>query len=341
MSDTGPYISQVMGRSDSLTQLHINYATQANNSLNTIMSNLAKNSRVSLPSVDALKDPTDPNEVFFRPDSDLSQIFAADYLGTYNELKTWYADLVSKAQDLFFPNIESTLGPETDKWLLAAINGEVIKLDEDAELNRGRSRAWREAARAKQQAASGVSALGYPFPSGALLSAVNEADLVAGNAVYELNRDITIRAQEVRIQIVQMAIAQVNQLRQTAISGLTSYLGAFASLPGTATQYAAQKAQAKESLWAAGARYYASKLQFQQLVTDAGKVNVGKDLTLAQLDASLQDKQIERDLKSLQTSAEVYGRLVAGAMAGINSHVSLGGSANVSESLSYSYSGKV
>lgn len=340
-NETGPVIDRVISRADGLAQLHINYARNANADLNSIMSSLANSTRITIPKINALDSPEDPNETYFKPDTDLSQLFATDYLGTYGELKTWYGELVANAQQLFFPNIEDTLGPETDAWLLKAIKGEAIKLDEDAELNRGRSRAWAEADRAKKQAAGGVAAMGYSLPSGALFAAVNEANYAATNTVYELNRDITIEAQKVRIQIVQAAVAQVNQMRQTAISGLTSYLNAFSSLPGTAVQYAAQKADAKKSLWESGARYYASKVQFQQIVADVGKANLGKDVSLAQLDVSMQDKIIERDLKSLQTAAEVYGRLVAGAMAGINSHVSLSGGASVSDSVSLQYSGQV
>ena len=48
-------------------------------------------------------------------------------------------------------------------------------------------------------------------------------------------------------------------------------------------------------------------------------------------------KQIERDLKSLQVMVEVVGRLVAGAMAGINSHISLGANSNANLSESHSY----
>ena len=60
-------------------------------------------------------------------------------------------------------------------------------------------------------------------------------------------------------------------------------------------------------------------------------------MQLSTLQAGLDDKEVERALKSLQTAAEVYGRLVAGAMAGINSHISLG--ANSNASTNYNLSG--
>lgn len=341
MTDTAPYIAQIMNRSGSLADLHITHANNATASLNSIVAGLVQSKTVTIPSITNLIDPSAPTDTNFVPNKDTAAIFRDDYQGQFQALNTWFQQLKSDATEILFPFLDTPAGDDADAWIIKAINGEAIKLAEDAELNRGRTRITEEAIRAKRTAASGYSALGYMLPTGAMLSAQLEADYGANRSIAELNRDLTIKAQEIRIDLVKTAVAQVNSLRQVAANGLTGYLNAFASLPGSAAQYAAQREQAQKDLWAAGAQYYGAQLNFQSLLTDIHKANLGKDTTMAQLDANLKDKIIERDLKSLQTAAEVYGRLVAGAMAGINSHVSLSGDARVSDSISYQYSGKV
>ena len=178
--------------------------------------------------------------------------------------------------------------------------------------------------------------MGFSLPTGSLLAARQEADFIANRGMSELNRDLTIRVKELNLDLVKFAVAQVNNLRSVAVSGMTSYLNAFASLPGSAAQYAQQKASAKTAMWEAGRNYYLAQLNFKQHLLDTSKANMQKDIQLSELKAGLDDKEIERALKSLQTAAEVYGRLVAGAMAGINSHISLGANNNASVSWNWS-----
>lgn len=316
--------SEFVSRADAVTQLHINHVRQATADLNAIMASLKQATGVTVPPINVLAPEAEPAQVNFIPSKDVVAVFADDYKGIFSDLKTWFADLNSGAIETFFPYASTPAGDDADVWLSKVIRGEVIQLAEDAELGRGRTRAWEEASRAKKVAAAGYSALGYPLPPGALLAVQQEADYAADRAVFELNRDITIESQKLRIQMVQFAVGQVNSLRQVAAQGLTGYLNAFTSLPNTAVSYAAQKEKAQEGLWDAGRQYYASQLAFKNTLNDIKKANQQADIVGAQLSVSIQDKQIERDLKSLQTAAEVYGRLVAGAMAGINSHISLG-----------------
>jgi hypothetical protein len=178
--------------------------------------------------------------------------------------------------------------------------------------------------------------MGFSLPTGSLLAARQEADFIANRGMSELNRDLTIRVKELNFDLVKFAVGQVNSLRSVAVSGMTSYLNAFASLPGSAAQYAQQKASAKTAMWEAGRNYYLAQLNFKQHLLDTSKANMQKDIQLSELKAGLDDKEIERALKSLHTAAEVYGRLVAGAMAGINSHISLGANNNASVSWNWS-----
>ena len=320
--------SDFVNRADAVTNLHINHVRQATADLNAIMASLKQATGVSVPPINVLAPESEPAQVNFIPSKDVVAVFADDYKGVFSDLKTWLSDLKTGAIETFFPYAALPAGDEADDWLIKAIRGEAIQLAEDAELGRGRTRAWEEASRAKKIAAAGYSALGYILPPGALLAAQQEADYAAGRAVFEINRDITIESQKLRIQMVQFAVGQVNSLRQVAAAGLTGYLNAFTSLPNTAVSYAAQKEKAQEGLWDAGRQYYASQLAFKNTLNDIKKANQQAGVVEAQLSVGIQEKQIERDLKSLQTAAEVYGRLVAGAMAGINSHISLGANSN-------------
>ena len=328
--------SEFVARANNVTQLHIQHVNKATADLNSIMSSLGAKTQVSVDNVLSITPQGEPASVNFVPDEDVAVIFKDDYHGEFQALKEWFSSLRKEATDIFFPFVDAAGGDSADEWVKKAIAGQAINLAEDAEFNRGRTRIYEESQRSKQQAAGAVAAMGFSLPTGSLLAARQEADFIANRGMSELNRDLTIRVKELNLDLVKFAVAQVNSLRSVAVSGMTSYLNAFASLPGSAAQYAQQKASAKTAMWEAGRNYYLAQLNFKQHLLDTSKANMQKDIQLSELKAGLDDKEIERALKSLQTAAEVYGRLVAGAMAGINSHISLGANNNASVSWNWS-----
>ena len=328
--------SEFVARADNVTQLHIQHVNKATADLNSIMSSLGAKTQVSVDNVLSIVPQGEPASVNFIPSEDVAGIFKDDYHGEFQALKEWFSNLRKEATDIFFPFVDAAGGDSADEWVKKAIAGTSINLAEDAEFNRGRTRIYEESQRSKQQAAGAVAAMGFSLPTGSLLAARQEADFIANRGMSELNRDLTIRVKELNLDLVKFAVAQVNSLRSVAVSGMTSYLNAFASLPGSAAQYAQQKASAKTAMWEAGRNYYLAQLNFKQHLLDTSKANMQKDIQLSELKAGLDDKEIERALKSLQTAAEVYGRLVAGAMAGINSHISLGANNNASVSWNWS-----
>ena len=328
--------SEFVARADNVTQLHIQHVNKATADLNSIMSSLGAKTQVSVDNVLSIVPQGEPASVNFIPNEDVAGIFKDDYHGEFQALKEWFSNLRKEATDIFFPFVDAAGGDSADDWVKKAIAGTSINLAEDAEFNRGRTRIYEESQRTKQQAAGAVAAMGFSLPTGSLLAARQEADFIANRGMSELNRDLTIRVKELNLDLVKFAVAQVNNLRSVAVSGMTSYLNAFASLPGSAAQYAQQKASAKTAMWEAGRNYYLAQLNFKQHLLDTSKANMQKDIQLSELKAGLDDKEIERALKSLQTAAEVYGRLVAGAMAGINSHISLGANNNASVSWNWS-----
>ena len=328
--------SEFVARADNVTQLHIQHVNKATADLNSIMSSLGAKTQVSVDNVLSIAPQGEPASVNFVPNEDVAGIFKDDYHGEFQALKEWFSDLRKEATDIFFPFVDAAGGDSADEWVKKAIAGQAINLAEDSEFNRGRTRIYEESQRTKQQAAGAVAAMGFSLPTGSLLAARQEADFIANRGMSELNRDLTIRVKELNLDLVKFAVALVNCLRSVAVSGMTSYLNAFASLPGSAAQYAQQKASAKTAMWEAGRNYYLAQLNFKQHLLDTSKANMQKDIQLSELKAGLDDKEIERALKSLQTAAEVYGRLVAGAMAGINSHISLGANNNASVSWNWS-----
>lgn len=331
--------SDFVARADAITQMHLLHVNRATADLGAIMSGLGSQKQVTVGKVDSIAVQAEPAAVNFVPNEDVASIFKDDYHGEFQALKDWFVDLRQQATEIFFPFVDAAGGDSADSWVQRAIAGIAIDLAEDAEFNRGRSRVSSEALRAKAQAATGTAAMGFAMPTGALLAARQEAEFAANRGLAELNRDLTIRAKELNLDLVKFAVGQVNSLRSVAVSGMNGYLSAFASLPGSAAQYAKQKADAKTAMWDAGKNYYLAQLNFRQHLLDTHKSNQSKDLRLSELKAGLDDKEIERSLKSLQTAAEVYGRLVAGAMAGINSHISLGANSNTSTNWSISAKG--
>ena len=326
--------SEFISRADAVTNKHLAFATQQLSALNAIMSNLTQTADVEVPDINELLAEESPL-INFVPNEDIAAIFRDDYKGQFGELKTWFDDLKSGAIETFFPYTNTSGGDLADSWIAQAISGEAINLAEDPEIARGRTRIFEEAQRAKKQASAGYSALGYVLPPGAMLAASQEADFAANRGIAEFNRDMTIEAQRVRIQMVQFAVGQVNNLRGIAAQGLTGYLNAFASLPGSAAQYASQKSAAKQALWNASKDYYQAQTGFKGLLLEGKKTNVQSDITHAQLKVGIEDKKIERDMKSMQVMVEVVGRLVAGAMAGINSHISLGATSSANDTYTH------
>lgn len=327
MAVSGGVTQQVfVDHAERITGMHLQHVNNATADLNAIMSSLGSNAKVNVNDVTDITPETEPDRVNFVPNEDVSRIFQDDYQGEFASLKTWFSGLRTQATEIFFPYINAEGGSDADEWVRRAIAGVAISLAEDAEFNRGRSRITEETIRAKRQAADATAAMGFRFPTGALLAARNEADFSANRGLAELNRELTIEVKRLNLDLVKFAVGQVNNLRSVAVSGLNGYLNAFASLPGAAAQFANQKAGAKAALWEAGKNYYMAQLGFKEHLLNTHKANQAKDLNLAELQAGLDDKEIERALKSLTTAAEVYGRLVAGAMAGINSHISLGAS---------------
>lgn len=337
MSGEMMYQSDFVARADAVTQKHLERVNTATADLNAIMSSLGVQSQVTVQNVQSIIPQSEPAAVNFVPDDDVARIFQDDYHGEFDALRDWFVTLRKEATEIFFPFVDTSGGDSADVWVQKAIAGVAIDLAEDAEFNRGRSRVYGEALRAKQQAAGAAAAMGFSLPPGAMLAARQEADFMANGKLSELNRDLTIRVKELNLDLVRFAVGQVNDLRSVAVSGMNGYLNAFASLPGSAAQYAKQKADAKTAMWDAGRNYYLAQLNFKNHLLETHKTNQAKDLHLSDLKAGLDDKEIERALKSLQTAAEVYGRLVAGAMAGINSHISLG--ANSNASTNYNLSG--
>ena len=323
-----------ISRADAVTAKHLTFANQQLQSLTTALSNLTQTADIEVPNIQALLAENDPL-INFVPNEDIAAIFRDDYKGQFGELKAWFADLKTGAIETLFPYANASGGDLADAWIAKAISGEAINLAEDAEIGRGRTRIFEEAQRAKKQASAGYSALGYMLPPGAMLAASQEADFAANRGIAELNSNLTIEAQRVRIQLVQFAVGQVNNLRGIAAQGLTGYLNAFASLPGSAAQYASQKSAAKQALWNASKDYYQAQTGFKGLLLEGKKTNVQSDITQAQLKVGIEDKKIERDMKSMQVVVEVLGRLVAGAMSGINSHISLGATNTASDTFTH------
>ncbi len=330
--------SDFIQRADAVTNKHLQHVNNATASLNSIMASLKQSASIQTPTITDITAENEPDYVNFVPSKDVVAIFKDDYHGELSQLRDWFSDLKTDAAETFFPFLNHPSNGAVDVWILKALDGTAINLLEDAELARGRSRAWEEATRAKRTAAAGYAALGYALPGGPMVGALQEANFSADRTVGEANRDIAIKAQEVRIELAKFAAGQVNQLRSVAAQSLTNYLQAFASLPGSAAQYAAQKQKAQEDLWAAGARYYEERMKFKGMTLDMKKANQQGDITEATMKVSIRDKEIERDMKSLQVAADVYGKLVAGAMAGINSHISLSASNGASDSYSHSWS---
>ncbi len=324
-----------ISRADEVTNEHLRFARQATADLNSIMTGLRQITKVEVPAIDPLDPVEEPDPTTMPPSEDVVAVFHDDYQGVFGELKTWFESLKENAIATFFPFIDTPAAADADAWMQRAIAGTAITLAEDAELNRGRSRAYDESMRTKRTVAGASSAAGYILPTGAMLWAQYEADFAAGRTVAETNRDIIIKAQEVRIQQAQFAVQQVNNLRSVAAQSLNGYLNAFASLPNSAISYAAQKENAQKDLWEAGRQYYAARLGYQSLLTDIAKTNQQSTLATTRLQVEIDDKMIERDLKSLQVMADVMGRLVAGAMAGINSHISLSAASNANDNYNH------
>lgn len=186
---------------------------------------------------------------------------------------------VDKLIAKYFPEINACLKDTPERWLCGIITGEKpLGLSQEAfELawHQGRDRAYRSANSEVQQIAQRYSAAGFTLPPGAMVSAINQAEERASDAIAEVNRVQTIRDIELKWEMLKFAEEQAIMYKLGIMRLIADYYRQFLEIPNRDMEMFRVKAQAYAAMQSALASYYQVELGFEQLRLRAEESRAG------------------------------------------------------------------
>lgn len=132
---------------------------------------------------------------------------------------------------------------------------------EDAIYARARSKNDAEARRVRDQALADAAARGFTMPTGALLSATQQARQAGADANATAAREIVVMQAEMEQKNLQFAVTTSAQLRTAAVGAALSYMQNIVALNGQAVDYAKGLVNAMVETYNAVVKAYSAKLE--------------------------------------------------------------------------------
>ena len=200
----------------------------------------------------------------------------------------------------YLPNLSGCLDVEPDQWACGILSGRnefgMNKQAFDAVWHEGRDRAYRQAQSEKQQINAAYSLRGFSLPPGALISATNNAEIRASEAIADINRQQIIKEAEIKLELIKLAASTATQLKGSLMQMLASFFGNIVQLakhdPGADKMRA--KAQAYSSFISGLSSYFNTELGFEKLKldtaiakssTEEANIKIGSELTYKGIDS--------------------------------------------------------
>lgn len=216
----------------------------------------------------------------------------------------------------FFPELADCLKSTPEEWLCGIITGSapfgLSREVFETVWHQGRDRAYRTAASETATLRAEFSARGFSLPPGALIGAINAAEVRAGEAVAEVNRTQTVKDAEIKLDLLKFAEEQAIRLKLGIMQALGDFYRQWISLPGRDADIARAKTAAYASLNSALSDYYRVELGFEELRLRAAEANAGFNLRENDKNAHLVDAYNGRNT-SLAQAAQAFGEISAGA----------------------------
>ena len=168
------------------------------------------------------------NEVFDRVSGammrDIEQQVSAYLTQVSPSHGRMYGDLVSKLHEFASGRTETGFSPAV----------------ENAIYERSKSKTNAETARVQQDALLTAARRGFTLPSGALMSALQQARQGGADNNATAAREIVVMQAEMQQKNMQFALSAINELHKTTITASLSYMQNVVQVAGMAIQYATQ-----------------------------------------------------------------------------------------------------
>lgn len=224
--------------------------------------------------------------------------------------------------DVYAPKLEAQIQPDSDAWLLNAINnGKGLPVAVEQQIwDRARQRDTQEALRLEQEAIDGYAARGFSLPPGALAARILAVQQAASEKSSQTNRDVAIKQAEIMIDVSKYALQLTTELRLGVARVAADFIRMAIAIPAQASSDANSVIRAKEVLQQMIASYVSSKMAVARIEWEHSLKQA--DMNLATTDLVIKDK-LQRS--SLVNQASVAGAEAAAqiAAAAINSQQTL------------------
>lgn len=176
---------------------------------------------------------------------------------------------VEKWLEQYFPELTACLRTKPEEWLCGILTGQKpFGLDKsvfEAEWHISRDRETRARESAVQQIRVDFSNRGFSLPPGALVGAVAREEERMSDAIADVNRAQTIRAEEIKLDLMKFAEEQAIRLKLGIMQALADFYRQWLDIPNKDLEAGRIKAMAYSSLTSALANYYQVELGFEQI----------------------------------------------------------------------------
>lgn len=235
-------------------------------------------SRIQYGVAPAIRDPEldyDPNKPNLGPPPTFADLFPGD---TTNETIKYLDNEVEEWIDKYFPELNACLRSTPEEWLCGILTGsKPFGLDKavfDTVWNEGRDRAYRAANTEVKTLEAEFSNRGFSLPPGTMVDMVIQAEQRASQAIADINRTETVRAAEIKLDLLKFAEEQAIKLKLGIMDALRQFYVAWMQVPDKDIEKARIRAQAQASLYAALSSYYNVELGFEELRLRAAQADV-------------------------------------------------------------------
>jgi len=212
---------------------------------------------IQLPSFDG----TRPDNIT-DPRSDLSEVLRTEYHTAAPEFITMANGYVDAELAKLNPQYHAQMA-RIEAQLTKYLDGGtgLAPAVEDAIYARARSKNDAEARRVRDQALADAATRGFTIPTGALLSATQQARQAGANNNATAAREIVVMQAEMEQKNLQFAVTTSTSLRTAMVNATLGYLNSIVALNGQASAYAQSMVNAIVETYNAIVRVYTAKLE--------------------------------------------------------------------------------
>ena len=152
-------------------------------------------------------------------------------------------------------------------WLVSVINNGYQGIPDFVDkqiFSAARSRVYAAASTAKRNLVDTVSARGWQVPPGALIGALNDAELSAVSALASVSIEIAGKRYDMQVETARFAVSEALKVYTNLLSAGASFIGAMISAFDQALRQSENDPNVKANIWNAAANRFRSRIEFDQ-----------------------------------------------------------------------------